>query len=1275
MRKQYTHPILTALCGLLLLLGAHGLQAQSCALACNNQVNISLPGTDAGCQVEVTYDMVSEDTDSSCPGTKIVTVMTVNDVVIPGSPFVDDSHIGMTLKYRVTHPATGNNCWGFLLIEDKQGPTFSGCTDAMVFCTTNTDPTIDGGDLPTPTIDDCSGFAGPAALSYADQVQTFDCPTAGPAAIITRTWNAVDVNGMVSSCQQTITVEGVSLATATPICPAPVTLECSADPSASAPAQTGYPTIEVAPGQFEPIIPGEASFCSLASSFSDEEFSLCGGGTKILRTWTVFDWCLPTNSPDNSWTCIQVIKLEDSTAPTLAGPADFTIAATSNSCGASFTLPQPGFLSDDCSDVTVNVQTPVGLRTPGEVISLDGGSFNLIYTATDGCNNSSTDLVVVTIVDNVAPVPVCDEITTVSLSDDGTAVVAASVFDDGSTDNCGVDRFEARRLANGCGPATAFDEFVSFSCCDLSETVMIRLRVYDAAGNFNDCTVEVNVQDAIPAQLLCPTDKTAFCTQDFSDLSVFGEVAVIDECGADVVESVSMQLDDCGLGFIFRTFTATDQAGLSNSCTQTIEVINPNPFDGPESWPADITLTDCGNGTDPDDLPTSPINYSRPVIVDGECDNIAVTSNDLVLTTGPSCLKILRTWTIIDWCQYDVNNPNGPGRYEYTQTIKVEDNDAPILSCPADVTIDGIAGDCSTEPVTLPPLSFTDCNPDASITFALDYGVDGSTDLFGQGADASGDFPYGATRVRYTVEDGCGNVSLCDFIVFVRDAKKPSPVCMNGIAVELMPMNDGGMIELTPQMFDNGSFDNCTPSADLTLSITPSVFTCADVGTQPVTLFATDAAGNTDFCETYVIIQDNMVVCTGSPMLLAVSGAVETESMDGVTDVEVLVSGNGTQTAPDMTGNSGIYGFDILEAGYDYTIRPRRNDDHGNGVSSLDIIHLRAHILGLQPLDSPYKLIAADVNNSESISSLDIIALRRVILDLDPEFPMVDSWRFVRRDYAFSDPSDPWADNFPEVYNLNNLAGDMQDADFVAIKMGDLNGSAVTNAQSTGASDRSGAAVRLQIEDRPVRRGNTLTVPVRIETLEELAGLQFALRFDGLELLDFSSTLPGTSDANFHLQDELLKMSWDRTEPTEGTDELFVLTLRADRDGFLRQFLTLDAATLHSEAYAEGTLDLRDLQLSFGGSEAPEESFKLYQNIPNPFRNSTMIGFQLPTPATATLTVYDAAGKVVFTQTQDYPEGYQSVVIEQEKLGTGGVYFYTLETAAGSATRQMILSF
>ena len=126
---------------------------------------------------------------------------------------------------------------------------------------------------------------------------------------------------------------------------------------------------------------------------------------------------------------------------------------------------------------------------------------------------------------------------------------------------------------------------------------------------------------------------------------------------------------------------------------------------------------------------------------------------------------------------------------------------------------------------------------------------------------------------------------------------------------------------------------------------------------------------------------------------------------------------------------------------YDYTVQPKYNEGLLNGVSTFDMVLIGQHILGVAPLSSPYRLIAADVNGSGTITTLDLITMRKLILGHIQEFSQdVESWHFVDADYIFPNPANPWQENYPTSIDINDLpSGGVGDIDFVAIKMGDIN--------------------------------------------------------------------------------------------------------------------------------------------------------------------------------------------------------------------------------------------
>jgi hypothetical protein len=262
--------------------------------------------------------------------------------------------------------------------------------------------------------------------------------------------------------------------------------------------------------------------------------------------------------------------------------------------------------------------------------------------------------------------------------------------------------------------------------------------------------------------------------------------------------------------------------------------------------------------------------------------------------------------------------------------------------------------------------------------------------------------PYGKHKIKWFVEDGCGNESVCEYVFEVKDCKKPTVVCLNGLSVNIMPTQ---MIQLWASDFLQYTQDNCTPADQLKIAIRKSsdptpgfpvdaqgnpitnvTFTCGEVGTQLVKLWSIDKAGNADFCETYVIVQDNNGNCPSDPNSAKVAGKLNTEMTNGVEASSVLITGTATGTPSfnytTMTNNLGFYNFNGIPLTANATITPSKDDNPLNGVSTYDLVLISKHILGIESLNSPYKMIAADANKSGSITTFDIVELRKMILGI-----------------------------------------------------------------------------------------------------------------------------------------------------------------------------------------------------------------------------------------------------------------------------------------------------
>ena len=85
-------------------------------------------------------------------------------------------------------------------------------------------------------------------------------------------------------------------------------------------------------------------------------------------------------------------------------------------------------------------------------------------------------------------------------------------------------------------------------------------------------------------------------------------------------------------------------------------------------------------------------------------------------------------------------------------------------------------------------------------------------------------------------------------------------------------------------------------------------------------------------------------------------------------------------------------------------------------------------------------------------------------------------------------------------------------------------------------------------------------------------------------------------------------------------------------------------------------------------------TYKLYQNIPNPFGNTTAIRFELPERMSAKLTIYNQLGQKVKQYEQVYDRGEHIIEVGRKELGQEHqLFYYNLQTSEFTDTKSMIL--
>ena len=1190
-----------------------------CSLDCNGQVNLSLP--EAGFAV-VTPSMMSSA--SSCPGILEIHIMDANGVDIGNT--VDCNYAGQVLMVSVVHPASGNNCWGSVLVEDKLKPTIN-CADVEVDCNEDTSPANTG----IPSIsDNCFALPNP---TYVDVMENLDCADPQFKAVIKRTWTVTDINGNTNSCEQNIFIKNLDIALV--IFPPTVAVDCN-NPNLD-PSITG-----------EPMVNGISigNSCNLNFTKIDgNPFPTCGGGYKFFREWIVVDWCT-----DQIITGNQIIEVTDTTPPSIICPNDFSTSTSSNDCTASVILPIP-MVSDDCSNYTISVDFDFPLS--GNIYSnIPVGTHPVIYTATDDCGNTSSCTFNVIIKDLIAPIPVCDQTTQVSLGTDGTAQVCALTFDDGSTDNCGIDTFLVRRMDD-----LDFSACVNFDCSDVGDTVMVVFRVVDECGNYNECMVEVIVDDKLPPTIVCPSDKTIECTELAN--TTFTPPILMDNCGLDSMYFVddSSGLNTCNMtGVILREWFAIDLGGLIDSCTQSITVEDNATL--VFTFPENDTIS-CASTFDPNIT-------GRPTVMGG-CNNIVEAVLDSVRFNVADCMdKLFITWGFYDNCADTFLLDSA------TQVIFIADLEAPIMTCQDTVKTEDLFGTACQEFLGFIATAVDSCSGIDTIT--NDY-IPSFTQL---GFSVAANFPVGETTVTFNAYDYCGNESTCETIVVVKDVSRPFHSLEGEIDIIIPPTSGMITININDYAGDIMAMDECSNPTVIILDESTLDFgitvNCSDFPgnnyDDMVHISAIDAAGN---------IKDIPAVLRYlCPAGLALAGDIETIQNEPIDDVMVKISTDSDST---MNYTNGFYLNDELTMGNNYTISPEKNINPLNGVTTYDLVLISKHILGTQLFDSPYKIIAADANRSGSLTALDLVQLRSLILNSIDELPNNKSWRFVDAHYEFDNPMQPLLEDFPESMECLNLTESEFGMDFVGIKVGDVNGTASPNNFTTIDTRDEEGEVILQVNNVLLEKNKVSRIPIFAKNLEEITGFQFTLNFDSeqIELVNIEKNILEKENFGLKFQEEgAITCSWIKENQNEisSKNPLFYLNFRAKSDLFLKNKLWINSKHTPVEAYNIKN-KIYSIDLLFEKNDvnlfSHSDEVLVFQNQPNPFKTSTEIKFYLPLSTNLELQVLDISGKIIHTYHSHYTKGIHQVDLDLNIFPSPGVYLYRLITPTFSASKKMIL--
>ena len=361
----------------------------------------------------------------------------------------------------------------------------------------------------------------------------------------------------------------------------------------------------------------------------------------------------------------------------------------------------------------------------------------------------------------------------------------------------------------------------------LGDTV-VTLTAEDDCGNTTTCDAMVTVVDTTDPTITCPATvvvdtDAGVCEATGVDL---GTPTTDDNCSVADVSNDAME--PFSLGDTTVTWTVTDGAGLTATCTQTVTVVDNE--DPTIACPADIQeVTDTGQCyatiTDLGGPPTTGDNCSVASVTNDAPGNDQYDVGDTIVT-----------WTVTD----------GSGNTATCeQTITVTEDELPTITCPADVTDSTDPNECFATSV---PLGTPTANDNCPGVFTYN--------------DAPAQFPLGDTTVTWTAEDASGNTATCTHTVTVTDDEDPSITCPLDVYVQCPEDVPAAAADYDEFVLAGGEApDNCSAVVSVV-----HIGDVTDSGSCPETITrtyrATDEVGNWAECVQYIWVDDTLAPTT-----------------------------------------------------------------------------------------------------------------------------------------------------------------------------------------------------------------------------------------------------------------------------------------------------------------------------------------------------------------------------------------------------------------------------
>jgi hypothetical protein len=529
----------------------------------------------------------------------------------------------------------------------------------------------------------------------------------------------------------------------------------------------------------------------------------------------------------NTANCVATVDVVDTIRPLALCEA--AIVAQLDAAGVVTVL--PAAIDSNSTDNCGLVAYLINNSSSAIYTCADLGTQIATLTVQDFSGNASSCISQITIQDNIVPTVFC-QTKTVYINTSGIITINTDsilVFP-ATNDNCGIS-------------TTTFSTGNSITyTCDSIGARTVQVLVTDNYGNTSSCITTVTIVDTIapiascrPVPFTLQLDSSGVaCVTPFDINNGSSDLCNLDTMLINGLDSVCFNCNNLGGNTV--TLSVLDSSGNQSTCTANVfvtDVINPTALCHDTTiylgatGVAMVFAADIDAGSSDNCSFTSSINNQTSMSYN--CTQVGVNSAQLTIT----------------------DNSGGAGNQsQCSANITILDSIAPVASCIVPGSLD-VYLDASCF-ASLPATIFNSGSTDNCHISNASYSVGGLLNT----TFTSANLATNPNSITLTVTDPSGNSTTCSTSVNVIDTIRPTVTCVT----DTLQLSISGSASLLPSMILGTSIDNCSNGLAYTLNggQTSLNFSCVEIGSNSVTLTATDSSGNSSFCTTSVFVEDQV---------------------------------------------------------------------------------------------------------------------------------------------------------------------------------------------------------------------------------------------------------------------------------------------------------------------------------------------------------------------------------------------------------------------------------